>query len=175
MDVVKRRLGQYGAAWLGGFLIVLLAAVIARFLLGLDLIDAADVLISLGLFAMAGLMLAAVIATVLQPHPVGAKLLVLLLALVLVLPLFWAPVLAVVVAAWMAGVAIEYSQVYAGFRIIVSNLLYPVVSAIVSGAALRFVWELFQVFATIVGAIASAIQVWNFLRKLMAPRPAEAA
>lgn len=169
-NLVATRLSQYAAAWLGAFLLVLLLSVVASLGLGMDLVAAADGLLLVAFAALSLLLIAGVALTFASTAGPGAKVAVLLLALVLGLPLLWAPVLAVVLAAGMAGVPIEYSGVYAQFRITVSQLLYPLVSAVFSGAALRFVWELFQVFATVVGAIASAIQVWKFFRKLIAPR-----
>lgn len=174
MDIVKRRLGQYGAAWVGAFLIVLVVTLAAVFLLGMDLVGVADLLLPVALLVLALAVVAAVVMTFLARGPLGPKLLVLLLAIVLALPLLWAPVLAVVVSARLTETPIEYSQAYAWFRITVSNALYPLVSAIVSGAALRWIWDMFQIFATIIGAIASAIQVWNFAKKLFAPAPVEA-
>jgi len=174
MDIVVRRLGQYAAAWLGSFLIVFLLLMAATFLLGMELVEAADLLIPTALAILTLATAAAVGLTFARPGPVGAKLLVLLLAVVLFLPLLWAPVAASGAGAWLVGTPLEYSQAYAWFRITVSNLLYPLISAIVSGAAVRWVWEMFQVVATIIGAIASGIQVWNFAKKLFAPSPVEA-
>ena len=168
MEIVARRLGQYGATWFAAFLLTLVLALGARLALGMDLIALSDMLLLVGFLVLTLLTVAGVVTAFIRPGPVGPKLLVLMLAVVLYLPLLWAPVLAIVLAAFFVGVPIEYSGVYAQFRIIVSELLYPVVSAVVSGAAIRFVWEVFQIFATIVGAIASAIQVWNFFRKLFA-------
>jgi len=174
MDVVTRRLGQFAAAWLGAFLLVFALTMGLVFLLGMDLAGAADRLLPIALAALALAMISGVVFTFTNPGAVGPKLLVLLLALFLFLPLLWAPVLATVLAAWLLNTPIEYSEAYAWFRITVSNLLYPLISAVVSGAAVRWVWEVFQVVATIVGAIASGIQVWNFSKKLFAPPPVEA-
>lgn len=174
MDIVKRRLSQYGAAWVGSFLIVLVVALAAVFLLGMEVVAVADLLLPVALAALALAVIVAVVMAFTAQGPLGPKLLVLLLAIVLALPLLWAPVLAVVVSARLIDTPIEYSEAYAWFRITVSNALYPLVSAVVSGAAFRWVWEMFQIFATIIGAIASAIQVWNFARKLFAPAPVEA-
>lgn len=174
MDVVVRRLGQYAAAWFSSFLLVFLLLMAAVFLLGMELVDAADLLIPTALAILSLATAAAVGLTFVRPGPVGAKLLVLLLAGVLFLPLLWAPVVASAAGAWLVGAPLEYSQAYAWFRITVSHMLYPLVSAVVSGAAVRWVWEMFQIFATIVGAIASGIQVWNFAKKLFAPAPVEA-
>jgi len=175
MDTLKTRLGQYGAAWVGAFLLVLILTLGASALLHMELARVADGLLMVSLAALTVLLLAGVFLTLGGRDSVGIKVLMVLLALVLGLPLLWAPVLAVVVAANIAHTPIEYSQVYAWFRITVSQILYPMVSAIVSGAAIRWVWEMFQIFATIVGAIASAIQVWGFLKKMFAPHaPVEA-
>ncbi len=167
---VLHRLSQFAAAWFGSFLATLVVSFVAVSLAGMDLPGVADMLLPAVFAGLAVGTIAAVGLTFASRASVGAKLLVLVLAVVLVLPLLWAPVLAVVLTAWFTGSVIEYSSVYAAFRITVSQLLYPLVSAIFSGAALRFVWEVFQVFGTIVGTIASAISVWRFFSKLLAPR-----
>lgn len=175
MDTLKTRLGQYGAAWVGSFLLVLALSLFATFVLGMEMAAVADGLLMVSLAALTVALLAGVVMTVIGRDSVGIKLVIVLLALMLGLPLLWAPVLAVVVVANLNHSPIEYSEVYAGFRITVSQILYPLVSAVVSGAAIRWVWEMFQIFATIVGGIASAIQVWNFLKKMFAPpAPVEA-
>ena len=173
-SVVKQRLGLYGAAWAGAFVLVLALSCLGVFGLGMDVASVADLLLMIALPVLGLGVVGMVALTFLQPAGMGSKLAVLGLGVLLLLPLLWAPVLAVVVTAWLAGAAIEYSAVYAQFRITVSNLLYPVVASIVSGAALRLVWDIFQVVATIVGTIASGIQVWNFFQKLLRPRPLEA-
>lgn len=173
-SVVKQRLALYGAAWAGSFLLVLAFSCVAVFGLGMDVASTADGLLMIALPVLGLGLIGMVVLTFLQPVGAGAKLAVLGLGLPLLLPLLWAPVLAVVVTAWLAGAAIEYSAVYAQFRITVSNLLYPLVASIISGAALRLVWDIFQVVATIVGTIASGIQVWNFFQKLLRPKPVEA-
>jgi hypothetical protein len=174
MDTLNRLLREYAAAWLGAFLLVLILTLGASALLHMPLTRVADGLLMVALAALAVGLMARVVMTFAGSDGAGTKVAVLLLALVLGLPLLWAPVVAVVVAAKVVHTPIEYSEVYAWFRITVSRILYPLVSAIVSGAAIRWVWEMFQIFATIVGAVASAIQVWNFLRKMLAPRPVEA-
>ena len=175
MDTLKTRLGQYGAAWVGSFLLVLVLSLFATIVLGMEMTAVADGLLIATLAVLSFALLAGVVLTVIGRDSVGIKIVVVLLALVLGLPLLWAPVLAVVVAANLNHTPIEDSEVYAWFRITVSQILYPLVSAIVSGAAVRWVWEMFQIFATIVGGIASAIQVWNFLKKMFVPpAPVEA-
>lgn len=175
MDTLKTRLGQYGAAWVGSFLLVLVLSLFATVVLGMEMTAVADGLLIATLAVLSFALLAGVVLTVIGRDSVGIKIVVMLLALVLGLPLLWAPVLAVVVAANLNHTPIEYSEVYAWFRITVSQILYPLVSAMVSGAAIRWVWEMFQIFATIVGGIASAIQVWNFLKKMFVPpAPVEA-
>jgi hypothetical protein len=175
MDTLKTRLGQYGAAWVGSFLLVLVLSLFATVVLGMEMTAVADGLLIATLAALSFALLAGVVLTVIGRDSTGIKIVVVLLALVLGLPLLWAPVLAVVLAAGVNHTPIEYSEVYAWFRITVSQILYPLVSSIVSGAAIRWVWEMFQIFATIVGGIASAIQVWNFLKKMFVPpAPVEA-
>jgi len=106
----------------------------------------------------------------------STKSLITALALLLVLPLLWAPVLAVVVTAAIAGASVEYSTVYAAFRISVSNLIYPLVAMLGEDPLVGFVWQAFQVVASIVGAIASVLQVWRFVKPLLyGPDEAEPA
>lgn len=169
MDTLKTRLGQYGAAWVGSFLLMLVLSLFATVVMGMEMTAVADGLLIAALAVLSFALLAGVALTVIGRDSVGIKIVVVLLALVLGLPLLWAPVLAVVLAAGVNHTPIEYSEVYAWFRITVSQILYPLVSALVSGAAIRWVWEMFQIFATIVGGIASAIQVWNFLKKMFVP------
>jgi hypothetical protein len=173
---VGRRLGQYGAAWALSFLIVLVMALAAHFFLHMNPIPTANALLSVSLMVLSLMVLAAVIGTVMSRESVGAKIAVVVLAVILILPLLWAPVLAVVLAARLERVPIEYSTVYAGFRITVSQLLYPLFRAVFSGAALEWVWNAFQVIASIVGFCASAAQLWLFWRRgsggRAAPEPA---
>jgi hypothetical protein len=159
------RLGQFGLAWIGTFLVVLLAALAARFALGLNLIAVADLLLSLSLILLGVAILAALAATWIARTGLPIKIAVTLLIFVLALPLLWSPVLAVVVAAKLADTPIEYSTVYAGFRIAVSRLLYPIFQIIFSGAAIGAVWKAFEAVATVVGFAASSLELWRFLRK----------
>jgi hypothetical protein len=56
---------------------------------------------------------------------------------------------------------------YAQFRIIVSQLIYPVVSLLVEGPLVAAVWNAFQIVASIVGFVASALQVWRVLKPFL--------
>jgi hypothetical protein len=95
------------------------------------------------------------------------KSLVTALALLLILPLLWAPVLAVVVTAAIAGASVEYSSAYADFRIAVSHLIYPLVALLGEDPLIGFVWQAFQVVASFVGAVASALQVWRVIKPFL--------
>ncbi|MBX7249639.1 MAG: hypothetical protein K1X35_11435 [Caulobacteraceae bacterium] len=174
METLKTRLGQYAAAWLGLFLLALIVTLAGTMFLGMGLPRVADSILMVSLTVASVLLVSGLAVSLRGRDSIGTKAVLVVLAVVLTLPLLWAPVLGVVVAANFAHASIEYSGVYAWFRITVSNILYPLVSAIVSGAAIAWVWDMFQVFATIVGAIASAIQVWAFLRRIVTPTAAQA-
>jgi len=171
IDLLKSRLGWYGAAWLGTFVAVLIAALVAVLGFKVQLVDAVDVLL---VVALGGLTLAAVGVlgfTLVSRESLPTKAAVLVLGLLLGLPLLWSPVLAAVTAAWFTGAVIEYSGVYAGFRIAVSQVLYPLGQAL--GLAIEPVWAAFKVVASIVGFAASSLQVWNFLQRFRGdPEPA---
>ena len=100
----------------------------------------------------------------------GAKSLVTALALLLVLPLLWAPVLAILTVAALDGAVIEYSTAYAGFRIAVSQLIYPLVEQFAEGSMLATAWAGFQILASIIGFLASALQVWRVVKGMLAGR-----
>ena len=172
--ILKARLSEYGALWLASFLLVLIGAGIASLAVGLDLIDVADIVLPISFAVLGGAVVVGLTLTVISRASLGAKVLITALALLLLLPLLWSPVLAVLIVATIAQVAIEYSQAYAQFRIIVSQLIYPVVSLLVEGPLVAAVWNAFQIVASIVGFVASALQVWRVLKPFLTRATSEA-
>jgi hypothetical protein len=162
--LITRRLSQYGAAWLASFLVTLIVIVVAV-ALKVEFVTATNMVLELALILLGLLVAAAVLMTLIARGSVGAKITVVVLAVVLVLPLLWAPVLGAVLAAKITGHAIEYSGVYAQFRIVISQLLYPMTRTIFSGQARDMAWNAFQAVASVIGFIASALQIWGYLRK----------
>jgi hypothetical protein len=168
---LKRRLGQYAALWVGGFLLsgagVWLAAVFV------DLIAAADLVLPA---TMLGVVLGlgwGVIASLLSRETVGTKLVLLLLAVLLALPLLWAPVSAAVVIAFFADRSIEYSQAYAAFQIGVARILFPLSEAIGDGDLFGWVWTAFQWISSVVGFFSALTNIWPAIRRLLGAEPAE--
>lgn len=173
---LRRRLSQYGALWLGGFVGALMVMAILVFGIRTPLAPAADLVLPVALGMLGLAVIAGVGVTVVKDVGLSTKSLITALALLLLLPLLWAPVLAVVVTAAIAGASVEYSSVYAEFRIAVSNLIYPLVAMLGEDPLISLVWQAFQIVASIVGAIASALQVWRFIKPLLyEPDEAEAA
>jgi hypothetical protein len=162
--VLRHRLSQYSALWLGGFLVVLILAAGGSLIFGLDLIDVADAILPVAFVLLGAAMAFGVGATAISSAGLATKSLVTALALLLVLPLLWAPVLAVVVTAAIGGVTIEYSTAYAGFRIVVSQLIYPLIAMFTESPLAAAVWGLFQVAASVIGFLASMVQVWKAVR-----------
>jgi hypothetical protein len=160
---VMIRLSQYALTWASTFLVVLVLALTAHFLLHMDTIRAVDALLGLALVLLSLLTIGGVVATVLGRQSLATKIAVCLLALLLLLPLLWSPVLAAVLTAKLAGVSIEYSGVYAGFRITVSRLLYSLLQG--TGAAIEAVWPVFEAIATIVGFAASVLELMRLFRR----------
>lgn len=169
---LKTRLAQYGAAWVTAFLIATASILIG--LMFADLIVATDwvllVMISATVLA-AGL---GVIVSLLSRETLGTKLAVLLLGLILLLPLMWAPIAAAASIAFFADRSIEYSGVYASFQIGVSELLFPLEELVRSGAVFDSVWTLFQGVATVVGFISALANIWPILRRVLGPEPGSA-
>lgn len=166
---LKVRLGQYAALWVAGFL--LSGAAILTGMAFADLMTAADTVLPIGLALVAVALGAGVVASLLSRQTLGTKLLVLLLALLLVLPLLWAPVAAAVAIAFFADRSIEYSEAYAAFQIGVSRVLFPISEWIGDGDLFGWVWTAFQWVSTVVGFLSAVVKVWPMIRRLLGPEP----
>jgi hypothetical protein len=169
---VKRRLGQYGALWLAGFVLALVV-ILGSMAFGLDLMVAADMALPAA-WAGQGLALALGLALTWARGPsLGTSLAVTVLALLLALPLLWAPTSAAVIVAFFADRSIEYSTAYAAFRIGVSQLMYPASEAIFGPGLIQAMWQGFQIAASIVGFLSALANLWPRLRRLLGPEPVE--
>ncbi len=167
---LKRRLGQYGALWVAGFLLSG-----AAILVGMpfsDLMTAADRVLPVLLGAVALGLGAGVVSSLLSGETIGTKLLVVLLATLLALPLLWAPVSAAVVIAFFSDRSIEYSNAYAGFQIAISRVLFPISQAVGDGDLFGQVWTAFQWVSSVVGFLSALANIWPWLRRLLGPEPA---
>ncbi|HYC96569.1 hypothetical protein [Brevundimonas sp.] len=168
---LKRRLGQYAAVWVSAFL--LSGAAILAGLWFTDLMAAADLVLPVGLALTALALGAGVVASLVSRETVGTKLVVVLLAGLLVLPLLWAPVSAAVAIAFFADRSIEYSQAYAAFQIGVSQVLFPLSQALGDGDLFGWMWSAFQWVSTVVGFLSALAKVWPMLKRLLGPEPVE--
>jgi len=167
---LKHRLGQYAALWVGAFLVA--GAAILTGLFFADLMAATDAVLPPMLAATALALGGGVVASLVSRETLGTKLLVLLVALLLVLPLLWAPVSAAVAIAFFADRSIEYSEAYAGFQIGVARVLFPIGQAFGEGDVFGWIWSLFQWVSTVVGFLSALARVWPMLRRLLGPEPA---
>lgn len=175
-ELLKTRLGHYGAAWLLAFALAALIFIVGP-LAGVDLIDLTDGVLPV-MFTLLGLGLVLFMALSLTSgETLGTKLvlLVLTVALALALPLLWAPVLAAVGAAYLYERSIEYSQAYAQFRITVGDLVYPAVQSVFSGALFETVWQVMQVFAGIVGFLSAFAKAWPWIKRFLGREEAPVA
>lgn len=168
---LKTRFGQYAALWLGGFLFSGVCILISMAFA--DLMDATDMVLPLALIGVGLGLGLGVILTLASRQTLGTKLAVVFLALLLLLPLLWAPVSAAVVIAFFADRAIEYSGAYAAFQIGVSRVLFPVAEWFGQGDVLGSVWSGFQVVASVVGFASAVVKLWPPIRRLLGPEPAE--
>ena len=169
---LKRRAGQYAGTWVLGFLLT--GAAILALWTQMDLMDAADAALPFGL-ALTGLLLGAgVVLTLFGPETPLTKIVVVILALILLLPLLWAPIASAVVIAFFADRPIEYSGAYAAFRIAVSDLLWPLSQGLGMGDVLDGLWRAFQWVASVVGFISAWVNAWPVIRRLLGQEPATA-
>lgn len=169
LGYLKRRLGQYAALWVGGFLLGGAAILVG---LGFaDLMTAVDWVLPAMLAALALALGVGVVVSLLSGETVGTKLAVLVLAAVLALPLLWAPVSAAVAIAFFADRSIEYSESYAAFQIGVSQVLFPIGQALGQGDLFGWVWSAFQWVSTVVGFFSAVAKLWPAIRRLLGPEP----
>ena len=160
LGLLRTRFGQYGAAWLGSFLLVLLGDLAAG-LLRIPLVVAADALLLVSLIALTVAFATFAARTLVSDESGTTKAVLLVLGLVLLLPLLWAPVLGAVASAYIAHVSIEYSGVYAGFRIIVGNVIFAVMSLFTHNPYVDAGIAVFQNVAITLGFLASLVQLWQ--------------
>ena len=166
---LKRRMGQYAALWVGGFL--LSGAAILMGLLAADLMVAIDWVLPVLLGATALALGVGLVLSLLSGETPGTKLAVLLLAVLLALPLLWAPVSAAVAIAFFADRSIEYSETYAAFQIGVSRVLFPISQALGQGDLFGWVWTAFQWVSTVVGFFSALAKIWPAIRRMLGPEP----
>lgn len=176
LELIGRRLGQYGVVWLTAFMVVLALGLIAAFGFHVAFVKAADLLLAIA-FPILGVGLGAfVILSLTARESWLTKTLLCVLTLLLALPLLWSPVLAVVGGAWATQVSIEYSQVYAGFRILVGRLLYALTDQVFGSPLVDAAWNVIQGFAGLVGFVSGVAQTLQVIRRLSnAPSPAAPA
>lgn len=173
--LIRARLGQYGAAWLTAYGLALVAVLTGGWLAHMPLVKVADLVLPVSFAGLTLAVLAALVATITAGRrTVATRLAIVLLALLLFLPLLWAPVLGVITAAWVGHVSIEYSAVYAQFRILVSQALFRLAGLMFADPLMDTVWTLFQGLATIVGFFSAFFQVWPRVLRLLGAREVEA-
>jgi hypothetical protein len=168
-SLLRIRLSQYGMVWAGAFVGVLVLSLAAILGLKEDFVTVADLALKIAFAVLAMIIVAFAAATVFAPNRFWTKAVLLIAGLLLLLPLLWSPVLAVVITARLTNAAVEYSSVYAQFRAIVSRIVFPVVQAVFGGSLIEEVWSAFQIVGTVIGFIASVVTLWPLLRGVMAP------
>ena len=174
LDVIRLVLRRYGLVWLGAFGTVLAAALLGRYLAKIDYIPAADLLLTLALPALGLLLVGFLVYIALLAETWLTRGVLVVLTLALALPLLWAPILGVVAGAWVADVSIEYSSVYAGFRIAVGKLLYVITERIFGSPLVESAWKVMQGFAALVGMVSAVANTWRAVQRLSAKPAAKA-
>jgi len=170
---IRTALGRYGVAWLSAYVLSLAASLIASQMLRLPFARAADPVLGTSLMILGALLAVFFVTTLADRQTWLTKACLIVLALVLLLPLLWAPVLGVVTGAWLERASIEYSQVYAGFRILVGRFFYDVTALMFGDPLVEAAWAFMERFATFVGFLAALGQAWHMLKQLSAqPSPA---
>lgn len=169
---LKRRFGQYAGLWVGAFLVALV--VILALTTQMDLMDAADLVLPVMLVTTGVALGAGVVMSFFSNETPLTKILVLILALFLLLPLLWAPVAAAVAIAFFADRPIEYSQTYVAFRLGVSDVLWAASQVVGYGGFLDALWSAFQWVASVVGFISAWVNAWPVIKRLLGQEPTPA-
>lgn len=173
--LIRKRLGQYGAAWLISYVVAVIGILAGSALAKMRLVEVADLILPVAFVALTLAVVAAMVATLLNGREtVATRLVVLVLAVLLFLPLLWGPVLGAITAAWIGQASIEYSAVYAQFRIQISQALFRLAGLMFANPLMETVWAVFQAVATVIGFLSSFFQVWPRLMRLLGAREAEA-
>ena len=162
-DLLTLRLRQYGAAWLLAYLAVSIACGVWSGLLHAPLIEAVDVTLLIAFAVLGLLVLMALVLTLASRESGATKTAVVAVGLFLLAPLLWAPVLGAITAAFVAHASIEYSTVYAGFRVLLAKGVYGVMRIFTQNPVIDLGMKLMEIFAAIVGFVASISQVWEVM------------
>ncbi len=160
LGLVAKRFGQYGAAWAGAFLLVLLgdlALTVAR----VPFAKACDPLLLIALIAVSVGFALFVALTWASRESTPTKVVLLAAGVVLLFPLLWAPMLGAVAAAYLVKASVEYSAVYAGFRIIIGRMIFMGMRLFSDNPYVEAGLSVLNVLATVVGFIASLAQLWR--------------
>ena len=164
-DLLAKRLRQYGAAWLILFLLVLAGCLIGSGLLHAQMTGVIDLLL---LASFASIAVAAAVAFVLclvSRESGATKTAMIAVGLFLLIPLLWAPVLGAIAAAALGQVSIEYSSVYAAFRIGLGRAVWGIMRIFSENPVIDLGMKLMEIFAAVVGFIAAISQLWEVLGK----------
>jgi hypothetical protein len=174
-EFLKTRFTQYGAVWLAAFGLSAVVLILGPMVAGADLIGLTDRVLPAAFAVLGVLLLLIVSLALISRETLGTKLVFALSTVVLALPLFWAPVLGAILAAWIGERSIEYSDAYARFRIVVSDLVYPAVEAVFSGALFDTVWRTMQVFSGLVGFLSAFATAWPWIKRFLGREEAPAS
>ena len=161
LDLLGRRFRQYSAAWLAAFMLVLVGDLAAGMLLHVAVTDAANLLLTVALAALA-VAFALFVAVTLAARETGVtKFVLLVLGIALLLPLLWAPVLGAIASAFFGHVSIEYSSAYANFRIVVGRVIYALMTLFTKNPYVDAGIAMFQNIAVVIGFAAAVVQLWQ--------------
>jgi len=162
-EVLRANLGVYGTVWLLAFLSVMAASLIANLIFRVGFIHVADVTLAIAFFVLMVLSAVYLIAEIFSEQPLGTKLVLCLAAIVLFLPLMYAPVLALQIYDFFGKSGLENSGIYNGFQEQVTDTSAALAEQL---GLQKFskVLGVLQVAATVVGALAAAAQLNQMLR-----------
>lgn len=166
LALVLRRLSQYGGVWLIAFVLPLAVGLVGLFGFERRAVEMADLVLPPAFVVLAAVLLAFAVVTVVAKESLLTKAVLLVLGMLLALPLLWSPVLAAVATAWAAGQAIEYSDVYREFRIVVGTLLYELTETVFGSPMLDAAWRFMEIFAGVVGFFAAVVRSWMFIQAI---------
>lgn len=164
-EILKQHLRAYGTVWLVAFLLVMAGTLVSNLIFRVTFISVTDVLLSIAFFSLIILSTFYLIVELFSDRPITTKLALCIAAVLLFLPLMYAPVLALDLYDFFGKQGFEGSRIYNGFQTELKETSAELAKRAGGGKYVSWSLGVLQVAATVVGTFAAAMQVSQMLRR----------
>lgn len=164
-EVVRQHLAGYGTVWFVAFLLVLAGTLVSNLIFQVSYLNTADVLLAIAFFCLIALSAAYLLGAIFSDEQAGTKIVLALSALVLFMPLMYAPVLALRLYGFFARQLLEQSAIYAGFQAVVTRTMTAVAERIIGGEYVAIAIKVLQVGGAIIGTVAAIAELSRYANR----------